>query len=182
MNGIADSAIVRVIHAPAAAVASRKVSSLSLRAHCHHPEGMRSLSPGLRGTSYPGYALSCSANPVRVVSPYRPLRSRCHVGGFTTMKRTADATHSGLVVYSMLDPRVARASQPWANRCNPFGIARNVQTQRACRASARPEGIQFRTFRTPLDGRGALGQRALPQDFFGRHALTLAAAPCGRSL
>ena len=143
MNGIAASAIDWVIHAPAAAVASRKVSSLSLRAHCHHPEGMRSLSPGLRGTSYPGYALSCDANPVGVASPHPPVRSRRHGRGLTTLIETADATLSGLVIRAILGPRVARASQPRANRCNPFGIARNIRTQRARCASARPEGIQF---------------------------------------
>jgi hypothetical protein len=131
MNRIASSAFARVTHAPAAVVATRKVGSLSLRVLCHHPEGMRSLSPGLRGTSYPGYAMGWGANPVRVASPHRPVRSRRRPIGLTTMKRTADSTLSGLVVLSMLEPRVARASQPWAKRCNPFGIALNVQTPRA---------------------------------------------------
>ena len=27
----------------------------------------------------------------------------------------------------MLEPRVARGSQPWAEGCNPFGIAQDVQ-------------------------------------------------------
>ena len=65
---------------------------------CHHPEGMRSCSPGLRGANYPGYAMGRGRNP------------------------------SGLAVFSMLEPRVARASQPWAEGCNPFGIDQNVQT------------------------------------------------------
>jgi hypothetical protein len=125
------------------ASSARGVSSLSLRVLCHHPEGMRSLSPGLRGTSYPGYAMSWGANPERVASPPRPVRSRRHAIGLTIVKRTADATLSGLVVLSMHEPRVARASQPWAERCNPFGIARNVQTPRARWPSAK-------------------GQRALP--------------------
>jgi hypothetical protein len=130
MNRTASSAFACLTHAPAAAVATRKVSSLSLRILYHHPEGMRSLSPGLRGTSYPGCAMGWGTNPERVASPPRPARSRRHAIGLTIVKRTADATLSGLAVLSMLEPRVARASQPWAERCNPFGIARNVQTPR----------------------------------------------------
>ena len=34
-----------------------------------HPEGMTSFSPGLRGTSYPGYAIGWGPNPERVASP-----------------------------------------------------------------------------------------------------------------
>src|SRR5262245_42204558 len=33
-----------------------------------------------------------------------------------------DATLAGLVVLAECPPRVARSSQPWAERCNPVGI------------------------------------------------------------
>ena len=44
----------------------------------------------------------------------------------TSVRRIADTTPTGLGVLLILEPRVARASQPWAERCNPFGIARKV--------------------------------------------------------
>jgi 5-hydroxyisourate hydrolase-like protein (transthyretin family) len=44
--------------------------------------------------------------------------------GFATLRRTADETLSGLAGLSTFKPRVARTSQPWAERCNPFGIAK----------------------------------------------------------
>src|SRR5208282_3030581 len=45
-----------------------RVRSTNQRLLCHHPERMRSLSPGLRGTSYPGFALGWGVNPERVAS------------------------------------------------------------------------------------------------------------------
>jgi competence ComEA-like helix-hairpin-helix protein len=91
---------------------------------CHHPERMGSLSPGLQGTSHPGCATRWSANPERVASVPRTVvnptawrRKRNSRGG--------DATLSGLMVPPTLKPRVARASQPWAEGCNPFGIDQN---------------------------------------------------------
>ena len=35
------------------------------------------------------------------------------------------ATLSGLMGLLFVSPRVARSSQPWAERCNPFGIERS---------------------------------------------------------
>src|SRR2546427_12047432 len=35
------------------------------------------------------------------------------------------ATLSGLMGLLFVSPRVARSSQPWAERCNPFGIERH---------------------------------------------------------
>ena len=102
--------------------------SAERRSSCPHPERMTSLSSGLRGTSYTGCSMGWSLNPERVVSsvphtvvnPTAWRRERTGRGG--------DPTLTGLVGLSMLEPRVARASQPWAERCNPFGIAQNVQT------------------------------------------------------
>ena len=39
-------------------------------AYCryHHPERMESISPGLRGTSYPGFTATDAGYPERVVS------------------------------------------------------------------------------------------------------------------
>jgi hypothetical protein len=96
-----------------------------------HPERMRSLSPGLRGTSYPGCATGGRVNPERVVS-FVPLTAgnpphsvRC---------RRVIQPLQGWRFPSVRSPRVARASrlrsalrrgtaQPWVERCNPFGIA-----------------------------------------------------------
>src|SRR5437016_2849983 len=36
--------------------------------HCYHPERMESISPGLRGTSYPGFTAMEAHYPERVVS------------------------------------------------------------------------------------------------------------------
>src|SRR5881409_2838488 len=38
--------------------------------------------------------------------------------------KTSAATLSGLMRLLLVSPRVARSSQPWAERCNPFGIER----------------------------------------------------------
>ena len=112
-----------------------KMTWLSL---VHHPEGMKSLSPAtvLRGTSYPGTAMDCGGNPERVAA-WIPVAAvnpawwqREGVG------RGGDATLTGLTVPSMLEPRVARASQPWAKGYNPFGIAWEVRS--AMRNSAVP--------------------------------------------
>src|SRR2546427_13304215 len=47
------------------------------------------------------------------------------------------ATLSGLMGLLFVSPRVARSSQPWAERCNPFGIKRH---------GAAVSGIGFQTF------------------------------------
>jgi hypothetical protein len=92
-----------------------------------HPERMKSLSPGLRGTSYPGCATGCDLNPERIVSSV-PCSN---VVGATRTRRWlgqgGDATLTGLAGFSMVEPRVARASQPWADLSNPFGIAQSRQ-------------------------------------------------------
>ena len=93
-----------------------------------HPERMASLSPGLRGTSYPGCAMGWGLNPERVVSVVRrtvaiPVAWRRERTG-----RGGEATLTGLVGLSILEPRVARASQPWAESCNPFGISKTLRS------------------------------------------------------
>jgi hypothetical protein len=77
-----------------------------------NPTGIVSFSPGLRGTSYPGRLMVYDGNPegvassvpIAAVSP--EARQREEFGGDTTL--------TGLTVPSMIEPRVARASQPWA--------------------------------------------------------------------
>ena len=71
-----------------------------------NPEGIASLSPGLRGTSYPGLGSGVSFQPQRGCGP----------------SPHADATPLGLRRSAGGHPRVARASQPWALSQNPFGI------------------------------------------------------------
>jgi hypothetical protein len=84
-----------------------------------HPERMRSLSPGLRGTSYPGFAAGRCLNPARVASS-DPLAG-------IDLTRTGRCRRliqplQGWRFISVPSPRVARGSQPWAERSNPFGI------------------------------------------------------------
>jgi hypothetical protein len=74
-----------------------------------NPKGILPLSQGLRGTSYPG--LGGLENRSTPTGLYRPVGS-------------ADATPLGLRLISHGLPRVARLSQPWAERRNPFGIGR----------------------------------------------------------
>jgi hypothetical protein len=107
--------------------AARRDCVQSLHLRCHHPERMRSLSPGLRGTSYPGCAMVWSVNPEGVVSPFPCRLVNPRAWRRERASRAYDATLSGLMALSMGEPRVARASQPWAEGCNPFGIVRNVQ-------------------------------------------------------
>ena len=140
----------------------------SRRLLCYHPERMRSLSPGLRGTSYPGCAMDGGRNPERVASfvlctAVNPTAWRREPTG-----RGAEATLTGLVGLSMLEPRVARASQPWAERYNPVGIAQNAPTAvggyilLANRAKCKLSGLAplpgCRTSSVPLPG----GRRPLP--------------------
>ena len=74
-----------------------------------NPNGILSLSPGLRGTSYPGVFRGRPRNHERVIS------GRCawHVErrGYNTFR--VEVLWHGL-------PRVARSSLPWAERWHPF--------------------------------------------------------------
>jgi hypothetical protein len=62
--------------------------------------------------------------PRTVVNPTARRRER--------LGRGSEATLTGLGVLTMVEPRVARASQPWAEGCNPFGIDQDVRTSRTC--------------------------------------------------
>src|ERR1035438_5991324 len=100
-----------VLNAPRRAGGLRKLN----------PERMRSLSPGLRGTSYPGCATGGCVNPERVAS-FVPLTAVNLT--YTCGRRRVIQPLQGWrnIQLSVRFPRVARASQPWAERCNPFGI------------------------------------------------------------
>ena len=71
-----------------------------------NPKGIPSLSPGLRGTSYPGKTSEGEFNPNGVVA-YR-VDMRCNPVGVGR--------------FCIGPPRVARSSQPWADGHNPVGI------------------------------------------------------------
>src|SRR2546426_9681247 len=78
-----------------------------------YPEGIVSVSPGLRGTSYPGSQVANISNPERVAS----CGSRF------------DATPLGLTDPLTRIPRVARSSQPWAGGRSPVGAAESGAPQ-----------------------------------------------------
>ena len=72
-----------------------------------NPNGIVSSSPGLRGTSYPGWLSTMVTTPTGL----RPTISA------ETQPRWGCSRSVGF-------PRVARAAQPWAGGRNPFGILR----------------------------------------------------------
>ena len=86
-----------------------------------YPNGIPSFSPGLGGTTYPGYDAKQTLNPNGVA----PLPSHDGVSlnqsPVFSMTRTG-TTPLGLNPFSDRCPRVARSSQPWALWRNPFGI------------------------------------------------------------
>jgi hypothetical protein len=88
---------------------------------------MKALSPGLRGTSYPGCAVGHGINPERVGSSAAQTAVHPKACRRKRIVRGSEATLTGLAVLSMREPRVARTSQPWAKRYNPLGIAEDVQ-------------------------------------------------------
>ena len=73
--------------------------------HFYNPNGIASCSPGLRGTSYPGLRAQRFATPKGLHHLAKsPLQPRWGCGARERF------------------PRVARASQPWADGWNPVGI------------------------------------------------------------
>ena len=80
---------------------------ISWRALPGNPEGIVSSSPGLRGTSYPGSAGQKQINPNGVAGVFAVKKPQPRWGWENFAPRS---------------PKVARASQPWALRRNPFGI------------------------------------------------------------
>ena len=87
-----------------------------------HPKGMESFSPGLRGTSYPG----CPLQPCQGLYQLLSMNRHAPIYGVEERQDERAATLSGLMGLLSVSPRVARCSQPWAERCNPFGIERRV--------------------------------------------------------
>lgn len=71
------------------------------------PKGAASFSPGLLGTSYPGFATQFEINPERV-------------GSIRYSNSIEPRQGSKNIVRS--SPRVARFAQPWADLLNPVGI------------------------------------------------------------
>jgi hypothetical protein len=80
-------------------------------------EGVASSSPRLRGTSYLGLIPYDAANPERVES-----------AGYANV---IDSTLSGLALGGVV-PKVDAPSshQPWAERCNAFGVGKCVASVR----------------------------------------------------
>jgi hypothetical protein len=80
-----------------------------------NPKGIPSLSPGLRGTSYPGCDRS-KESPT--------LNGLQHLSGTAAARQKPAPCYNPFRVErgSGTQPRVARASQPWAGGYNPFGI------------------------------------------------------------
>jgi hypothetical protein len=72
-----------------------------------NPKGIVSSSPGLRAASYPG----------KTESRKRPTPT-----GLRLQARTGGRNPVGVGAIWPSSPRVARCSQPWALRRNPFGI------------------------------------------------------------
>ena len=70
-------------------------------AYCryHHPERMESISPGLRGTSYPGFTATDAGYPERVVS-----NSSARPGG--SVKMHPSEGNDGRGVGSLSQPRL----------------------------------------------------------------------------
>jgi hypothetical protein len=79
-----------------------------------NPEGIPSLSPGLRA-SYPG------CGPSRGSPTLKGLQHLTAVAA--ARQESAPRCNPFRVEHgSGTQPRIARCSQPWAERCNPFGI------------------------------------------------------------
>src|SRR5438093_7343635 len=106
-----------------------------------NPKGISAISPGLRGTSYPGWSWSINHNSEGVVAgcrsaavSARPAAARGKFGCvrfagvlrlvLCTQPRSgnADTTRVGVVGILKCEPKVAPAAQPWAKGWNLFGI------------------------------------------------------------
>ena len=87
-----------------------------------NPKGIPSLSPGLRGTSYPGRTTSEGEfNPNGVVACRVDMR----------------CNPVGVGRFPIGPPRVARPSQPWADGHNPVGIENACKVQQLAGAVGR---------------------------------------------
>jgi hypothetical protein len=80
-----------------------------------NPEGIPSLSPGLRDASYPGCGRSNGSPTLKGLQPV--------TGKTAPFSKIAPWCNPFRVEHdSRKQPRVARGSQPWAGGYNPFGI------------------------------------------------------------
>src|SRR5205807_10654056 len=79
-----------------------------------NPNGIPSFSPGLRGTSYPGFVRQTSPTPTGL----RPFRF--------PVSGAVGRNLVGVAFPLRRFPKVARCSQPWAGGHNPVGIARTA--------------------------------------------------------
>ena len=84
-----------------------------------NPKGIPSLSPGLRAASYPGCESSKDSSTLKGLKhPTRPTK---------TCEEPAPCCNPFRVEHgSGTQPRVARASQPWARGYNPVGIEKRL--------------------------------------------------------
>jgi hypothetical protein len=90
-----------------------------------NPKGIPSFSPGLRGTRYPGCE-SSKDSPT--------LKGLKHPTRLTGARQESAPCYNPFRVdhASGIQPRVARGSQPWAGRCNPFGIEERLPHTALC--------------------------------------------------
>ena len=79
-----------------------------------YPEGIESLSPGLRGTSYPGVGHQKELSTLKGLKPGRLRASRSPSCDARQPFQSCAANGPA--------PRVARASQPWAEDAIPLGL------------------------------------------------------------
>jgi hypothetical protein len=96
-----------------------------------NPEGIVSFSPGLRGTSYPGFQHRKTLQPCKgcITVPTDAFWPPCH-----WITDPADEERSNpfrVDASSYHTPRVARASQPWAERSRPFRMTAK-ETRATC--------------------------------------------------
>ena len=89
-----------------------------------NPKGIPSLSPGLRGTSYPGCDRSKNTPTLKELQ---------HVTDTTAARQKPAPCFNPFRVdhNSGTQPRVARSSQPRAGGYNPLGIEKRLQIGRA---------------------------------------------------
>ncbi len=96
-----------------------------------NPKGIASFSPGLRGTSYPGSKdqenqQPCKGCPTTSTDPFSP-----HCRGIDDCVGDRRSNPFRVDASSYRTPRVARASQPWAERSHPF----RMTAEETCAAS-----------------------------------------------
>src|SRR6185503_8645428 len=110
----------------------------------HNPKGIASQSPGLRGTSYPGFLWATRPT-------LKGLRPRC-VPGWTQPRWGCDRNQR--------PPRVVAALQPWALGRNPVGI--HVCSHATMRIRSR---LQAPHLSSASGGESAFGCSASKRDY-----------------